>query len=184
MNRYYFISDDLDDLEQVERELESRGIGTPQIHVLSRDDAGLQKHQLNEVPDFMKKDVVRSTIRGAVLGVLAAVIVLTVAHFLGWAESWGWVPFVFLAIVVLGFATWEGGMWGIQEPNAHFRRFEEALDQGKHVLFVEVKGEEEAVLRDVVRRHPRLRDAGQEATRTELLIGVEKGWRRFVKWAP
>jgi len=185
MNRHYYISDDLDDLEQIERELEDRGVSTPQIHVLSEDTAGVQKHHLHEVPDFMKKDVVRSTSVAAIFGAIAAVVVLLVAHFLGWAESWGWTPFVFLAVVVLGFITWEGGMWGIQEPNAHFRRFQGALKEGKHILYVEVKkGEQEDVLKAVVNRHPRLRAAGVEPTRTDLLIGVEKGWRRFIKWAP
>ena len=45
MRRHYYISDDLDDLKSIETELESNGITTPQIHVLSRDDAGLQAHE-------------------------------------------------------------------------------------------------------------------------------------------
>ena len=36
--RHYFISDDLDDLELFEEQLESAGVSTPQIHVLSRDE--------------------------------------------------------------------------------------------------------------------------------------------------
>ena len=42
MKRHYFISDDLDDLERIEEELEQRGINTPQIHVLSKDDAAVE----------------------------------------------------------------------------------------------------------------------------------------------
>ena len=33
--RRYFISDDLDDLDVVEEQLESAGVSTPQIHVLT-----------------------------------------------------------------------------------------------------------------------------------------------------
>lgn len=184
MNRYYFISDDLKELAQVEKELGSHGIEIPQIHVLSRDDAGVQKHNLPQVSDFMKKDVVRATTWAAVLGVVAAAIVLVAAYFLGWTAAWGWTPFVFLAVVVLGFVTWEGGLWGIQEPNEKIRRFQEALNQGKHILFVEVSSDEEAGLREVVDRYPRLQEAGQEPARTDLWVGVGKGWRRFIKWAP
>ena len=39
--RRYFISDDLDDLEVVEEQLESAGVSTPQIHVLTAHDADL-----------------------------------------------------------------------------------------------------------------------------------------------
>ena len=38
MNRHYFISDSLDDLDRIEVELEQKGIHKPQIHVLSKDD--------------------------------------------------------------------------------------------------------------------------------------------------
>lgn len=184
MRRHYFISDDLGDLKQIEQELRNRGIDTPHIRVLSRDDAGVQRHELPEVSDFMKKDVVRATTRAAVVGVVAAALVLVVSYLFGWPAAWGWTPFVFLAIVVLGFITWEGGLWGIQEPNALVRRFDAVLDDGKHILFVEVTKEDEAILRSVADDHQRLQEAGQEHTRTEWRVAAEKGWRRFVRWAP
>lgn len=184
MKRHYFISDDLADLKQIERELQNRGIDTPHIRVLSRDDAGVQKHELPEVSDFMKKDVVRATTRAAVMGFAAASLVLVVSYLFGWPETWGWTPFVFLAIVVLGFITWEGGLWGIQEPNRKVRRFEKVLDDGKHILIVEVRKDDEAILRDVARDHQKLQEAGQERTRTEWRVAAERNWRRFIKWAP
>ena len=45
MKRHYFISDNLDDLDRIEVELERRGVNKPQIHVLSRDDAGVDTHK-------------------------------------------------------------------------------------------------------------------------------------------
>lgn len=115
MRRHYYISDDLNDLESIETELESHGITTPQIHVLSRDDAGLQKHGLHRVPSFMKKDVVHSTSIAALFGFLCAVLVLSVAQFSGVTQTVGWIPFIFLAVVVMALITWEGGMWGIRK---------------------------------------------------------------------
>ena len=40
MKRHYYISNSLDELEVVERELEAEGVTISQIHVLSEDDAG------------------------------------------------------------------------------------------------------------------------------------------------
>ena len=40
MKRFYYISDDLDDLEQIEHDLEAGGIARPQIYLLSNDDVG------------------------------------------------------------------------------------------------------------------------------------------------
>ena len=184
MRRHYYISDDLDDLESIEQELESRGVTTPQIHVLSKDDLGVQEHHLHEVPSIMKKDVVHSTSIAAMFGFVCAVVVLCVAEFTGVTKTVGWIPFIFLAVVVMGFITWEGGMWGIQEPNIHFKRFQKALNEGKHVLYVEVTKDQEALFASVIEKHPKLLDAGKEDTATGLLISAENGIHRFSKWAP
>jgi hypothetical protein len=61
MERHYYLSDDLDDLEAVENELEAAGISTPQIHVLSENDSEVENHHLHEVDSFTKSDVVHST---------------------------------------------------------------------------------------------------------------------------
>ena len=46
MQRHYYISDDLDELERLESELQKQGIKTPQFHVLSENDAEVEKHHL------------------------------------------------------------------------------------------------------------------------------------------
>lgn len=176
MLRHYFISDSLDDLEVFEEQLEAGGISTPQIHVLSRNDAEVHKHQhLHEVESFTKKDIVHSTVRGAVVGLCGSVLVLVVAYFAGWTETAvGWIPFIFLAVVVLGFCTWEGGLFGIQTPNYNFARFEKALNDGKHIFFVDLEPNQEAVLEKVLKSHPRLEAAGTGAATRHWLIALQQ----------
>ena len=103
MKRQYFISDDLDDLEHVEQDLESAGVTTPQIHVLSEDDSGVELHHLHEVEAVLKKDVVHGTERGALIGIIAAAAILILAWFSGLTATYTWVPAIFLAVIVL---TW------------------------------------------------------------------------------
>lgn len=156
--RHYFVSGSLDDLEQVEEELEAQGVATAQIHVLSLDESGVDSHSnLNGVPSLLKRDVIHSGLKGAAIGVIGAGSVLGVVALAGWASAMvGWVPFIFLAIVVFGFATWEGGLLGIQSPNRHFVQFEQVLAEGKHIFFVDVLDSEKGVLDSVVANHPRL----------------------------
>jgi len=162
MLRHYFISSDLDDLERFEEELERAGISHPQIHVLSLDDTSVENHHhLNDVSSLMKKDLIRSGLFGLLMGVVAAVLVLGVASYAGWTETRaGWMPFIFLAIIVLGFFTWEGGLWGIQTRNARFKHFEEALKAGRHVFLVDVEPNQEAMLAEASAAHPALENAG------------------------
>ena len=116
MKRHYYISNDLDDLEIVERDLESAGVSTPQIHVLSEDDSGVETHHLHEVEAVLKQDVVHGTEIGAVVGVIAAAAILLLFWLSGLTETYTWVPAIFLSVIVLGFCTWEGGFIGIQNP--------------------------------------------------------------------
>ncbi len=185
MKRHFYISDNLDDLEHVEEELEEQGFITPQIHVLSLDDAHVAHHEhLNEVEPVLRKDVVRGTEIGAVIGVFAAALVLLVAWQAGWPETTTWIPFIFLAIVVLGFCTWEGGLFGIQEPHKQFKQFQDALKAGKHVFFVDAKPEQEETLTQVVQHHPDLQLAGVDSSRPSLIIWWQDLWKRFMNSAP
>lgn len=185
MKRYFYISDNLDDLEAVERELEDSGVATPQIHILSQNDADVQHHKLHEVEAVLKKDVVHSMELGAIVGVIAAITVLVVAYFAGWTESAaGWIPFVFLAIVVLGFCTWEGGLFGIQEPHYQFKQFQDALKNGRHVFFVDITEQQKSILDTVVNAHPQLEKAGEGESTPEWVVEWQKNWNGFIKTMP
>ena len=88
MERHYFISDDLDELDRVEAELESEGMDRPQIHVYSEDDTGVETHEhLHNMEAVLKKDVVYGTELGAVIGVAAAGAVLLIAWLSGLPQT-------------------------------------------------------------------------------------------------
>ena len=176
MLRHYFVSNSLDDLEVLEQQLEAAGISTPQIHVLSRNDAEVEHHQhLHEVQSFMKRDIVYSTECGAVVGVCASMLVLGVAYFSGWTDSAaGWMPFIFLAVALLGFSAWMGGLVGIEKPNHNFVRFEQVLNEGKHVFFVDLEPSQEAVLEKTMKSHPQVEQAGTGSSPPYWLIALQQ----------
>jgi hypothetical protein len=184
MKRHYYISDDLDDLETVERDLEAAGVTTPQIHVLSEDDSGVELHHLHEVEAVLKKDVVHGTRLGALVGVIGAAAIMILAWISGLTATYTWVPAIFLAVIILGFCTWEGGLIGIQEPHVDFRRFQDDLHQGKHVLFVDVDPEQESILRSVVGNHPKLKHSGEGGATPGWVVGAQRKWTRFMQLAP
>lgn len=184
MKRHYYISDDLDDLEIIEQQLEAAGVSTPQIHVLSKDDSGVQQHHLHQVEAVLKKDVVKGTRLGAVVGAIGAVSVLLLAWITGLTETYTWVPAICLSIIVLGFCTWEGGLIGIQEPHTDFKRFQEDLRQGKHILFVDTDPDQESILQSVVTAHPKLQDAGEGTSTPRWVITAQTKFARFMHLTP
>jgi len=184
MNRHYYIGEDLAEFAAVEHELEASGVSTPQIHVLSDNEAGIEAYHLNEVESVLKKDVVHGTEMGALVGTLAAGVVLLVAWMSGLPDTLTWVPFIFLSIVILGFCTWEGGLMGIQAPHHEFQRFQDALKQGKHVLFVDVEGRQEQLLERIMGFHPALEVAGVGEATPGWVVGAQNKFDRFTRWAP
>lgn len=171
MNRHYYISNNLDELENVEKELEANGISTEQIHVLSEQDAKVAQHRLHDVSSVMKQDLIHSAGAGVMIGFVLALLVLWISYALGLTETTaGWLPLVFLAAVVMGFSIWEGGLLGIQKPNQSFRQFEQMLHDGKHLFFVDVKTTQEAQLDRVLSRHPSLQMAGTGKAVPEWLL--------------
>ena len=185
MLRHYFVSDDLDELEKVENELEQQGFTEPQIHVLSENDADVENHHLHEVAAVLKQDVVHSTELGAVIGIVAASAFLLLTYLLNWHQSAaGWVPFVFLAIIILGFCTWEGGFIGIQQPNVNFKRFQEMLHNGKHILFVDADPSQELALATVMKTHPNVGASGFGESTPNWVIRAQDKFKHFMKVMP
>ena len=175
MKRHYFISDDLDDLERIEEEHESRGINKPQIHVLSKDDTAVANHRhLHSIEAIFKQDVVHGTQVGAVLGVIAAALVITIGYLSKLPETYTWMPFYFLAIIMFGFITWSGGFYGIQTPHKDFRRFQKDLNNGRHIFIVDVDPSQEDVIQQIKTKHPHLNDAGTgSATPRWVVMGQQ-----------
>ncbi|BAN47477.1 hypothetical protein [Metapseudomonas resinovorans] len=174
MQRHYYISDNLKDLEKVEDELESQGIDHEQIHVLSERDADIEHYHLHDVSSVMKRDMLHSGLIGVGIGLALAALVMLVAWFSGWTgTAAGWIPFIFLAIALFGFSVWEGSLFGIQTPNAVVKRFQPTLDEGKHVFFVDVKPAQEAILSRVVSHHPLLRIAGTGQATPDWAEGLQ-----------
>jgi hypothetical protein len=175
MKRHYFISDDLDDLERIELELEHGGINKPQIHVLSKDDTAVAHHKhLHNIEAVFKQDVVNGMLLGAIFGVLGAMLVMITGYMSNLPETYTWVPFYFLAIVVFGFLTWSGGFYGIQTPHKDFRRFQNDLANGKHVFIVDLDPSQEPIIQQIKAKHPHLTDAGVgDATPRWVIMGQQ-----------
>ncbi len=182
MLRHYYVSDDLDELEIVEKELEAEGFTEPQIHVLSLDDYHVGQRHLHEVESLLKQDVIRGGEIGAGVGVIVAVLALVIPYMMSWTNgAAGWVPFIFLSVLSFGFCTWEGGFIGFQKPNVHFVRFQSLLIKGKHILFIDVDPVQEHNFGIIMRSHPDVRPAGCGTGSPHWVVSCQDTYNRMMK---
>jgi len=185
MRRYFYIADNLDVLENVQQSLKDKGYSEYQYYVLSRDDLHVEQHKLHDVASIFKQDVIHSAELGAILGVLSAVGILSLAWLTGWfALSLGWAPFVALAVLALCFCTWEGAFLGIQIPNAKFKGFSDTLDKGKHVFFVDLDQTHEREFKRLMKGFPQLKGAGSGSATPAWFIKSQDNIHQLVKALP
>ena len=184
MKRYFYVSNELDDLQAVENTLKEAGISRAQIHVLSNDDTGVKERNLNQVYSWFRTDVISTTYKGVIVGAILAALVLFFSNALGGVEAVGWAPFIMLAIVCLGFCTWEGGLIGSHLPSSRFKKFQRTLEEGNHVLMIDADPNDVELIDSVVAKTPGLASAGTDATKDQWTVATEKRFRQFANWGP
>ncbi|GAA5188401.1 NAD/FAD-utilizing enzyme [Ferrimonas gelatinilytica] len=176
MVRHYYLSDSLWELEWIERQLEGQGFSPAQIHVLSQQPGLAARFRLLPLSEFWLYDLPHYLTRGLALGLVLAGGVLLGVAYSGWHEAVGsWLPFTMLALMVLGFCTWEGGLIGLQSPHHHFGQFHRAIDSGQHLLLVDVEDRQESTLNGIMRSHPMIRPRGTSR-------GAHPGWVKMEHW--
>src|SRR5271167_1272276 len=153
----YFLTPTIASTDQVSADLHAVGVKDFYLHVISRDQAGLKRHQIHSSNYFETLDVLRDGFIGAALGFL---IGLAGIGLLMYAKPFGEhvVP-AFVYAILVGAATlfgaWEGGLVGIDSEHKKLEKFHDDLVAGKYLILVYVrKHREQTVLNMMREKHP------------------------------
>jgi hypothetical protein len=68
--------------------------------------------------------------------------------------------------------------------SAEFKRFQDLLNSGFHVLMVDTDTKDQDTLQRLMAYHESLSDAGEGAARPEWLIASQRSFHAFVKAMP
>ncbi len=153
MKCLYFLTPTLATTEQVSADLHAVGVRDFYLHVISRDESGLKRHQIHSSNYFETLDIVRDGFIGAALGFL---IGLAGVGLLIYTRPFGEhvVPsFVYAILVGVAslFGAWEGGLVGIDSENKKLAQFHDDLVSGKYLILVYVRKHREQVVLNMMR---------------------------------
>src|SRR5260370_10645989 len=115
MKCIYFLTPTLASTDQVSADLHEVGVNDFYLHVISRDQAGLKRHQIHSSNYFETLDVVRDGFIGAALGLLIGLagdgLLLYVKTFRRHLVA----TFVYTLVMGAGrfFRDWQSGVVGI-----------------------------------------------------------------------
>jgi hypothetical protein len=165
MKCFYYLSPTLADTQHVSDDLHKSGVDDWFIHIISKNEEGLNRLRLHSGNYLETLDVLREGLIGVVLGFLVG---LVVAGLFSVFEPFGPnTPLIaFLAIVFLFtcFGAWQGGLAGISSENKKLHRFHDDIEAGKYLILVYAhKNEEEKVHAMMARLHPEAKLVGTDS---------------------
>lgn len=156
MKCMYYLAPTLVSTTQISEDLHDVGIKDWNVHVISKDEAGLKNDRINssnwlETTDLLRDGFIGANI-GFILGVLVAGSILLFAPF---GPDVPKIAFIFMVAVTTGFGAWVGGLTGIDSENQKLRRFRSAIDEGKYLILIYArKGTGEKIKQMMRERHP------------------------------
>jgi hypothetical protein len=156
MKCLYYLAPTLDSTHVISDDLHEAGIKDFFVHVISRDEAGLQQQHIHSSNYLETLDVVRDGIIGGVLGFLVGLIGVALLEYF---DPIGIEIPVFVDYALVGVATlfgaWEGGLIGIGIENRKLAKFHDDIEAGKFLILIYALKEKEAAVNKMMRdRHP------------------------------
>ena len=165
MKRLYYLTSSLDSVSGISQDMHNQGIDDWHIHVLSRNKAGLYHRQVHSSHIFQENDVIHSGELGAILGGATGLVLAVIIE--------SWTPFgaplplpvlILIAGIFTLFGTWSGGLAGVTRENYKIARFHDDLEQGKHLVMIDVSRRKEQTVRyHLEKYHPEAVMAGEDS---------------------
>ncbi len=179
MKRFYYLTSEIESVENISRDLHNEGITDWNFHVLSKDEAGLYQRRINSATPWQELDIVHTALRGTLIGTaLGLVGGLAVMFF----TNFGMTSVFLLVVVGALFGTWAGGFVGISHENYKIARFHDDIEAGKYLVLVDVHPDEQhRVQKIMASKHPEAVAAGQGSTIINPLKGHMGGTPETVK---
>ncbi len=156
MKCMYFLSPTLKSCKEITDDLHSVGVKDYYLHVVSKDEAGLNQKHIHSSNYFETLDLIRSTTVGGLLGFLISIcVVILTATF----DTFGSNPpgFVYVLVVVLItlFGIWEGGLYGIDTENQKIAPYHEDIESGKYLILIYASRHQSDVISKMMKEtHP------------------------------
>ena len=156
MKCLYYLAPTLESTQRISDDLHAAGLKDFFLHVISKDESGLQQQHIHSGNYLETLDIVRDGFIGAAIGLVAGLIGAALLMFF---QPFGPdVPhFVYFAIVVVAtmFGAWEGGLTGIATENKKLQKFHHDIEAGKYLILVYARKEQGAAVRAMMRKgHP------------------------------
>ncbi len=165
MKCFYYLSPTLADTEHVSDDLHASGVNDWFIHIISKNEEGLNRHRLHSGNYLETLDVIREGLIGATLGFGVGVVLAGLnSVFEPFGPDTPLIASLAIIFLFTCFGAWQGGLAGISSENKKLHRFHDDIESGKYLILVYAhRNEEEKVHAMMTRLHPEARLVGKDS---------------------
>jgi hypothetical protein len=156
MKCIYYLAPTLPSAHRMSVDLHAAGVNDFFLHVITKDERGLQREHIHSGNYFETLDFVRDGFIGAGIGFLAGLVGIGLLDYFEpfGPDVPGYVYVILVAAATL-FGAWEGGLVGVDSTNKKIRKFHPHIEAGKYLILVYARKHQEAAVRTIMReRHP------------------------------
>jgi hypothetical protein len=159
MKCMYYLAPNLISTHQVSDDLHEVGVEDWHVHVISKDEAGLNNEKIHSSNWLETTDLIRDGFIGANIGFIIGVLIAGgILLFKPFGPNVPTIAYLFMVAVATGFGAWVGGLTGMDSENQKLRPFHNAIEQGKYLVLIYArKGMGEKVKEMMRERHPEAR---------------------------
>jgi hypothetical protein len=164
MKCLYYLAPTLDSTHRIADDVLAVGVDEFFLHVISRDEAGLQTRHIPCGNYLETLDLVRDGLIGAAIGVPVGLFGIgLLRYFQPFGPQVPYLVYYATAAVAILFCAWEGGLTGIATENRKLAQFHHELEAGLYLILIYAPQAQEALVRQMMRtRHPAARLAATD----------------------
>jgi hypothetical protein len=155
MKCLYYLARTLESTRRISGDVRAVGVSASLLHVISKDEAGLQKEHIHSSNYLETLDLIRDGLIGAAIGFVAGVIgVGLLQYFQPFGPAVPRVVYFATVAVAMLFGAWEGGLTGIATENRKLAGFHDDIERGGYLILIYAPRDQEAAVRTMMRsRH-------------------------------
>jgi hypothetical protein len=133
----YYLASTLGSTQNIADELHRAGVQDWFVHIVSKDESGINKQHLHSSNYLETLDLVRD---GAIGGVLGFLIGVFAAGLIAYLQPLGGAIPSIIYFIIIGLTTlfglWEGGLAGIASKNRKLAEFDQDIANGKYLILI------------------------------------------------
>ena len=155
MKCIYYLAPTLDSTHTISDDLHAVGVKDWYIHVVSKDEAGLQKDKIHSSNYLETSDALGGAVTGAIIGLVFGVLAALVLMVSSFGPNLSGFLYAIVVLAPAGFGLWEGALLRSKYDGRKIAAFHDDIEAGKYLFLIytpESKGD--AVRKMMQEKHP------------------------------